>query len=246
MNRKDVEHSAQSIGTCYHCKGKFTKEEMAVHLQTHHRLSDLIVQETGERLGTQRVYHILVEGRYLPQYWLYLTARTRTALHRIDDVLRYLWLECCGHLSKFEIQGVEFVSFDPRDDPYPGDEKLRRMTVRLDEVLRPGLTFYHEYDFGTTTELTLTVLTERTAIKVRDPIRMEARNDPPDWHCAVCGKPATRVCSICISEPDADAWYCGDVECGEKHSCIDDYWLPVTNSPRVGMCGYTGWVRDEE
>jgi hypothetical protein len=47
--------------------------------------------------------------------------------------------------------------------------------------------------------------------------------EPPLISCEVCGKPATEVCA-------------GEHECGEE------MLLPVVNSPRVGMCGYTGPV----
>ena len=28
--------------------------------------------------------------------------------------------------------------------------------------------------------------------------------------------------------------------CAKKHECGEDVQLPVVNSPRMGMCGYTG------
>ena len=37
------------------------------------------------------------------------------------------------------------------------------MQVRLDQVLHPGQTCAYEYDFGSTTELTLKVISEREA-----------------------------------------------------------------------------------
>ena len=58
---------------------------------------------------------------------------------------------------------------------------------------------------------------------------------------AACGAPATRVCGLCYQEMERDCWYCEG--CASKHQCSDpgtDYFLPVVNSPRVGLCAYTG------
>jgi hypothetical protein len=230
-------------GTCSICDQHFTKNDMAEHLQKHLSVRATLAEETAGRLQTERIFHIVAEGRWLPEYWLHLQIRANAKLHRLDDFLRDIWLECCGHLSKFTIAGVEYVSYDPRIDPFPGEENLRTMNARLSQVLQPGLTFLHEYDFGTTTELSLRVLSERAGVSSRKSLQLLARNEPLDWRCAVCGKPATVVCSMCIYTERA-AWYCDDPDCQAEHRCVDDgeYWLPVTNSPRVGMCGYTGFV----
>ncbi|MDI6903856.1 MAG: hypothetical protein QMC77_09015, partial [Methanocellales archaeon] len=54
--------------------------------------------------------------------------------------------------------------------------------------------------------------------------------------CESCGKTATRVCTQCVWS--GEGWLCD--ECAGKHECGEDMLLPVVNSPRVGMCGYTG------
>ncbi|MDI6856684.1 MAG: hypothetical protein QMD21_07890, partial [Candidatus Thermoplasmatota archaeon] len=101
----------------------------------------------------------------------------------------------------------------------------RDMDIHLGRVLTPGLKFRYEYDFGTTTELALKVVAEREGKIVDETIRLLARNDPPLITCDVCGKIATQVCSECIWS--GKGWLCD--KCARKH-----------NSPRVGMCGYTG------
>ena len=40
-------------------------------------------------------------------------------------------------------------------------------------------------------------------------------------------------------KPEGEGWVCD--ECAPKHKCGEDMLLPVVNSPRVGMCGYTGF-----
>ena len=110
------------------------------------------------------------------------------------------------------------------------------MDVRLDEVLNPGQACSYEYDFGSTTELTLKVISEREVQAKEKAIQVLARNTPPAILCEVCGKSATEVCSQCIF--DNKGWLCDD--CEEDHECGEEMLLPVVNSPRVGMCAYTG------
>lgn len=62
------------------------------------------------------------------------------------------------------------------DDP---DE--HGMKTKLGVVLAPGLTFAHEYDFGSTTYLKLEVAGEREGRIGPDPLRLLARNDAPKW-----------------------------------------------------------------
>ena len=57
-----------------------------------------------------RSYHIAVEGRYDPRYWMHLEMPMNLDLRALDRFLRDTWLECCGHLSAFCISGVTYQS----------------------------------------------------------------------------------------------------------------------------------------
>lgn len=37
---------------------------------------------------------------------------------------------------------------------------------------------------------------------------------------------------------DGEGWLCES--CAKNHECDEDMFLPVLNSPRTGVCGYTG------
>jgi hypothetical protein len=174
-----------------------------------------------------KVFHLVVEGRYLPEYWMHLEVPTNATLEDLDGFLRDIWLECCGHLSAFTIEGETYIS-------RPVEVADQDMDVALSKVLSPGMKFYHEYDFGTTTELTLRVVSEREG-EIGD-IQLLARNEPPSIKCELCGKIATQVCSECIWS--GEGWLCEG--CAPEHECGEEMLLPVVNSPRVGMCGYTG------
>lgn len=115
----------------------------------------------------------------------------------------------------------------------------RSLYVPLQKVLKVGQKFSHEYDFGSTTYLSLKVMAEREGHiqKEDDPVTILARNVPPVFLCRVCGKPATQVESGGYYNVAEEA-YCD--ECARKER-VDT--LPIVNSPRVGVCGYT---RDAE
>ena len=110
------------------------------------------------------------------------------------------------------------------------------MNIALEKVLRPKMKFRHEYDFGTTTELELKVLAEREGLMKRGGLSVVARNEAPVYQCSACKEIATQICSQCVYE--GNAFVCDD--CAEEHECGEDMLLPVVNSPRMGMCGYTG------
>lgn len=215
-------------GRCYLCNDTFSHEAMTRHLKAC-REAHPGPLPGKERERTVRVFHLVIEGRHLPHYWLHLEVPADATLIHLDSFLREIWLECCGHLSAFSI-GKDTFNVAPEG---PGE---RGMNMALSDVLRVGTVFYHEYDFGTTTELRLRVIGERQGIVRRKAVQVLARNNPPPTPCHGCGKTATQVCGICIWEDEG--WLCDT--CAASHKCGEDMLLPVVNSPRVGMCGYTG------
>jgi hypothetical protein len=211
-----------SKGTCALCQGEFSRASMTKHLEACQRRAAEAARAAGHKPGrTMKHFHVVVEGRDLPLYWMHL-----------DAFLRETWLECCGHMSAFEIGGQRYVSgaglyFEAE----PDEHGLR---VRLDRVFHPGLSCLYEYDFGTTTELRLKVVAEETREATGQSIQLLARNTPPSIPCGVCGKPATSVCTVCVYEEAG--WLCA--ECAKTHACGEEMLFPVVNSPRVGMCAY--------
>ncbi len=148
---------------------------------------------------------------------------------------------CKGEFSKAAMsrhleactQRTAAVSYASYPDPEFGDKSMR---VQVGTIASPGQQWSHEYDFGTTTELRLKVVAERVGEAQGKSIQVLARNEAPLISCEVCGKPATEVCAQCIYE--GRGWLCD--ACSEEHECGEEMLLPVVNSPRVGMCGYTG------
>ncbi|MGH7452415.1 MAG: IS1096 element passenger TnpR family protein [bacterium] len=213
-------------GQCLFCKGTFSKQAMSKHLDACEKRKS----SKKASASPQRAFHLLVEGRYAPEYWIHLEAAANATLQDFDGLLRNLWLECCGHLSAFTIAGQTYSSTVM--DEF-GDKNMR---VPLGKVLYPKMKFNYEYDFGTTTELTLKVVAERESAIKRGDIMLMARNDQPFYPCNECGENATQVCCQCVYE--GEGWVCDD--CAEDHECGEEMLLPVVNSPRVGMCAYAG------
>ena len=224
-------------GKCSLCGGTYSKAVMRKHLKS-------CMENPGQhdKDGTRKgnAFHIMVEGAHLPEYWMHLAVNTRTTLEDLDSFLRKTWLECCGHMSEFIIEKIRYITpFDTDsiwEDMGFKSSKERDMNIALAKVLAPGLKFHHRYDFGTTTELVLKVISEFEGVIDRRSIKILARNEPPQIVCNVCGKIATKVCTQCIYE--GTGWLCD--KCARKHECGEEMLLPVVNSPRVGKCGYVG------
>lgn len=219
-----------SKGRCSLCGGSFSKAGMTRHLESCIERQALQTPSGSRESRKRKVFHIVAEGRYLPEYWMHIEVPTNGTLEDLDDFLRTTWLECCGHLSAFTVEGKRYT-LEP--DEWFDDED---MDIALGRVLGPGMKSYYEYDFGTTTELTLRVASEREGEIRRKSIRLLARNDPPSITCGSCGRIATQVCTQCMWS--GEGWLCDD--CAGEHGCGEEMLLPVVNSPRVGMCAYAG------
>lgn len=212
--------SATSLGICALCNDELPKDRMTKH----------VAACPQRRRGSGAWLHLVVHGVYAPQYWLHLGLQPRAKLRDLDWFLRRTWLECCGHMSLFSIEGRQYLSgekIDPED---------RTMAVSLGDVLRPGLAFRHTYDFGTSTDLGLRVVAARDSAPGKEKVRLLARNRPLRFDCKGCGQPAIHVCTQCLWE--GPGRLC--TRCAREHECGEEMLLPIVNSPRMGMCGYTG------
>jgi hypothetical protein len=156
-----------------------------------------------------------------PRYWLVLEARADAKLRQIDALLRQLWLECCGHMSAFHV----------------GRRELAMSTAPAIAFAPTGTKVAYEYDFGSTTALTGVLVNKRHGSMGARPVRLLARNEPLVWSCGECPAPATTVCPYCI---DGGAGLFCDAHAATHEHADEEVYLPVVNSPRMGVCGYTG------
>lgn len=174
-------------------------------------------------------FHLAIEGRDAKAYWMHVAVPVTTQLSKLDDFLRHTWLECCGHLSAFEIGDNRYAS-------EPMDEEMS-MRAPLSQVLEARMKFFYEYDYGSPTALVLKVVALREQCLPKGAVQLLARNEAPQVSCQRCSiQAATQICTECAC--NGKGWLCE--ACAVAHECGDEMCLPVVNSPRVGVCGYTG------
>ncbi len=227
-----------SKGRCRLCGGEYSKSGMTRHLQMCQTRKEAATEVAARKTRPVRLFHLVAGGRFAPMYWMHLEAPADATLADLDDFLRATWLECCGHMSAIETGGLRYSVVV--DNEFGPDRNERSMSTKVSQVLTsPGQRLSYEYDFGSTTELTLRFISARTGIIGRPAARLLARNEPPVWKCATCDAPATLVCPFCMGEDNP--FVCA--RHAREHTCADDEsFLPVVNSPRMGVCGYTGEV----
>lgn len=225
-------------GTCTLCDKTYKITGITRHLQSciPRNLGLPPVQiAPGATAGARKTRYMQLNIRDYGarDYWLHLGIRTDVTLGALDGFLRELWLECCGHLSAFRIQGRSYESsswgFDDFGDASQG------MDVAIGTVLPQKTRGDYTYDFGSSTEL----LIESTGLYSvprsqanLDNIQIWARNIAPEFACDTCGKPATH-----LELDEEDMWehhhYCDDHSPREE-----DLVYEILNSPRCGVCAY--------
>jgi len=226
--------ATDNTGVCRFCFRSLTGRGMTRHLQTcaEKRRSDQ--EPVGQKKKLQRILHLKIAGTYAPAYWLHLEIDAEATFGELDAFLRSIWLECCGHLSEFTIASrrntvpspMSFLAWD-----MPDADSLMDEGIGL--VLAPKARFDYTYDFGSSTYLAGQVMGEREGI-LRTPIAVLARNTPIEATCEECRRrPATLI------DTENELVLCGKCGC-DKDGEPDEMCLPLVNSPRTGVCGYSG------
>jgi hypothetical protein len=216
----------QSSGQCAYCGEVVNKAGVVRHLSACPKRQEVLTKADHSRISSERLQNLRVQANGQSMFWLDLEMRGTSSLNNLDDYLRAIWLECCGHMSQFSIGG------------WGGDEiPMRR---KIDEVFEPGVTLTHIYDFGTSSETLIKSVSVREGRPTTSkPIALMMRNVMPEALCIECGQPARWFCNECMIEDDTAGTLC-DVH-AESHP-HDNYGEPIeiVNSPRMGMCGYDG------
>ena len=244
-----MQEELKSEGKCLFCGEMIPQAEIFKHLSTH-------LKETAKTGKPGLSFLVKVE---LPKKWgktpyfLSLWVDGNATLQTIDTFLRNIWLDCCGHMSAFSLprkkssKKLDLISLAhlvDEDSEFPGEISMDK---KAKDVFSKGLVLAYEYDFGSTTELEVSVEGEFPA-KADQKIVLLSRNEPLKITCSICKKePATQICTVCMY--DTNPVFCD--KCAKKHAktCEDfnDYAsMPVVNSPRMGVCGYTGGSIDLE
>lgn len=249
----------KSEGVCFFCKKTYTKSGINSHLQKH--LESEMIQGQPGISYLLKIQPNTSWGKTL--YFLSVWIDGETLLNDLDNFLRGIWLECCGHMSsftdpvkrrlsmKFDFFEAERLFEQGRIQEYEkfmeeGNGEIPK-GKKAKKVFKKGLKLIYHYDFGSTTSLEVVTISEYR-FKASDTIVLLSRNEPFTIPCSNCSKSQSVViCSQCDYEEDA--MFCS--KCAKKHAKIcsdfEDYAaMRIVNSPRMGVCAYDGGVIDKE
>ena len=173
------------------------------------------------------MYHLRAQDEWDNGFWLDLEVDSSIILHDLDDYLRHIWLECCGHLSRFSIGG------------WMGDEISKSRKVA--DVFKPCVEITHIYDFGDSsyTKIRRVAVRDGKPANPGSPIALMSRNHEPELNCISCDGRASWLCVKCMYENNVAGTLCEQHVNQHPH---EDYGDPLrlVNSPRMGMCAYDG------
>lgn len=224
-----------TAGTCTVCKGEeSTDKKMRLHLLKH------FSGAKGTRAADKDACLVAVTDDIPATYWLYIRVHKTATLRDIDALIRHTWVECCGHLSAFRARGTSYMVMKTDGDG-PGTKTMEENAVG---VMGKSCTLNYEYDFGTTTELVVKAVGACSAAAMKRTAEVVARNSALKLDCGTCGAKgaAAQICPECVWG-DQSPLLCK--KCSKKHKHDGEpadasIYLPVVNSPRMGMCAYTG------
>lgn len=176
-----MSNTDKTRGACVFCGRSLTRGGMSRHLQRcDARMAAIRAADArpGER---ETLLHLLVQDEPTGDYWLHLEMRANAPLKKLDEYLRAIWLECCGHLSQFsrgEWGGQEIG-----------------IGRRIGDVLGDGGTLTHVYDFGESSVTLVKAVDVREGRPLsRHPIHLMARNGMPAGIALPVNSPRLGTC----------------------------------------------------
>jgi len=218
--------SIRSRGTCLYCTREVARSAMARHLAACESRRRVLAERDSATGREASLLHLQVRDSWTGEYWLHLEIDCSASLGVLDSYLRAIWLECCGHASQFSVGGW-------RGPEIP-------MSRKVHQVFRAGVELTHIYDFGSEAVTLINAVSHRTGKPTtRRPIALMARNIAPVIECQECGSAAAFLCEECRIENDEPGALCATHGATHPHEEYGEL-IPIVNSPRVGMCGYTG------
>lgn len=217
----------QSRGVCLYCGAEFAKQGASKHLAACASRRTVIEKAELSKAAAETLLHLRIQAAYLKEFWLDIEMRGTATMEDLDFYLRAIWLECCGHLSRFAFDG------------WRGDELS--IDLKIADVFQTDAELTHLYDFGTTSETLIKPVGTRTGKPpTKNPIALMARSLLPEVGCMSCDEPAKWLCMECQIDYDESGFLCAQHV--KKHPHKKNYGppFPLVNSPRLGMCGYDG------
>lgn len=228
----------QIKGLCKYCGKEYTKSGMLHHLDSCRERQSALKEEKGRKRG---YFELLIQSAFSNAFWLIAELPDTATLADLDQFIRDIWVECCGHLSAFYIGDETYDSMPDAD--FGWGEPSKDMNIQLRKVLSEGMSFRYEYDFGSTTELALEVKGYRIGKGGGKGVTVLSRNAPPEFVCSICGKKPAKWIDVYELYDSGDAFWCDDCVKKAEQSGEDEkveMLSKLCNSPRAGVCGYSG------
>ena len=219
----------QPRGKCGYCERDFSVGGMTRHLSACPKRKRVLAETDRKRGRNSKLYHLRAQALLRREFWLDLEVNGSVTLSELDNYLRDIWLECCGHLSRFS------------EDPWMSGDIP--MSARVSDIFKPGGELIHTYDFGNSSYTHIRCVAHREGKPVNHPrsIALMSRNNEPDEICigSSCDKRAVILCIECVYEDDVWGTLCDLHTETHPHEDVGTP-APLVNSPRIGMCGYEG------
>src|SRR3989338_4087621 len=86
---------------CASCNKEITNHKAEKHFTVCSKRLAVIKISESKKVPIETLYHIRVQDSCNGQFWLDMEMRSSAVLKDLDDYLRAIWLECCGHMSQF-------------------------------------------------------------------------------------------------------------------------------------------------
>lgn len=168
-------------GKCYYCNKELTERTIKRHMKSCSMMKNRIEESIAKNGKLRKQFIIAIKPKYdKNEYCIYLSIDGTLGLVHIDQFIRDVWVECCGHLSAFVIKKKFYQD--------------NEMNIRLNEILSVGEKFQYEYDFGSTTYLELEVVDIINVSKDFTQIEIIARNNEIISEFNYCNSPRDGVC----------------------------------------------------
>lgn len=208
---------------CKICNQKFTERGLKKHIIKC--IPTTIYNGIYMRLYGEKKIKVNDET-IIKKYWVYIVVPLDYTLHKLDSVIRNIWVECCNHLSEFIVSKDNKINIYIYSNHEQEDKDINQQINLLDVIKNKELVYH--YDFDNTTKINIEILDIITNKKNNENILLINRNNEVDINCSNCNNSSNKICSIC------NKINC----CYNSCMCDNKTLLPLLNSPRMGTCCY--------
>lgn len=206
--------------TCQFCEAKYGTVQIYEHYEEC--LSNIYKNRYGYLIS---MHSIGITGK---RYFNYVIVGTKTRLFDIDNFLRNIWCECCGHDSNFERKLIGIIRDGEQIDV---NINVIMSKTQFISSFEEGDVLTYYYDNGSPTIVEIVIVKKLDGVcKIPDKnIDIIFANTEPEIKCNHNRCKHTAKYYI-YAKP-----YC--INCTDKYNNKEPKLL-IVNSPRSGLCEY--------